>query len=391
VSRSYRYLVFSLLYFAQGSVLGYFTALNALYLRSFDLSMTRIGLFSAIAIIPLILKIFWGMLSDKVNFFGLGYRKPYIVVGLLMQAGGQLIFPYIHPVHAFPLLLATGFFTLLGMALFDTCTDGFALDTTTKEEMGKIQGIMVAGRSVGIVLISAALGMLTHLTNWNWVFISLAVMTLIPLPFVLFLREPERTPGRTFHWPAFKVFGKKTILAVGLFGFLSTMITGGTNQLVNPFLRETFGISFMMAGFFSAFWGIGVTLGGLTGGRLIDRFGNKSSVAGSLVSALVAIGLLAMTSGTLLAWPLLLLFGLAYGYYETSFFATSMSVTDPRIAASMFAILMAMANAGSGVGMVLGGRMSDLAGFRWTFVMFAGLNLLIIPLIPLIFGKKRNR
>lgn len=157
MNRSYRYLVFSLLYFAQGSVLGYFTALNALYLRSFDLSMTRIGLFSAIAIIPLILKIFWGMLSDKVSFFGLGYRKPYIVIGLLMQAGGQILFPFIHPVHAFPLLLATGFFTLLGMALFDTCTDGFALDTTTKGEMGKVQGIMVAGRSVGIVLISAAL------------------------------------------------------------------------------------------------------------------------------------------------------------------------------------------------------------------------------------------
>jgi len=42
------------------------------------------------------------MLSDKVNLFGLGFRKPYIVIGLLIQAAGQLIFPYIDPVSQFP-------------------------------------------------------------------------------------------------------------------------------------------------------------------------------------------------------------------------------------------------------------------------------------------------
>ncbi len=80
-SRSIRYTMFGLLYFAQGAILSYFTALNALYLLSFDLTMSQVGIFSAIALTPFVLKIFLGMLSDKVNLLGRGHRKPYISLG----------------------------------------------------------------------------------------------------------------------------------------------------------------------------------------------------------------------------------------------------------------------------------------------------------------------
>ena len=60
-----RYLMFALLYFAQGAILSYFTALNALYLLSFNLSMSQVGLFSAIALMPFVLKIFLGMISNR--------------------------------------------------------------------------------------------------------------------------------------------------------------------------------------------------------------------------------------------------------------------------------------------------------------------------------------
>ena len=65
-----------------------------------------------------------------------------------------------------------------------------------------------------------------------------------------------------------------------------------------------------------------------------------------------------------------------------------MVMTNIRIAASMFAIFMAVSNAGSGIGLALGGRLSDLIGFRWTFVAFALLNLVVLVLLPGIFGRK---
>ncbi len=386
-----RYATFSMLYFAQGSILGYFTALNAIYLRSFGISMTQIGIFSAIALMPLILKIFLGMLSDRINLFGLGYRKPYIILGLLIQAGGQLVFPLINPSESFVLLTMVAFLSLTGMALYDTCTDGLALDTTPKEDEGTVQGIMVAGRALGIVLISATVGILSEMANWSAVFYSLAVMTLIPIPMVLLLKEPSRPPGRTFEWRAFRAFGKRQIIALGLLGIVGFIVASGANQLINPFLRETFGISYMLAGFYAAVWGMGVILGGVTGGRLTDKIGHPRSVKAAIYAALITVFLIALISNPLLAWPLVFLFGLAYGYFETVYFATSMGKTDMRIAASMFAILMAVANIGSGIGLAGGGLLSDLIGYKWTFILFACLNLLALPLLPLIFKKNSEQ
>jgi len=388
MKKSLRYSAFSMLYFAQGSILGYFTALNALYLRSFGISMSRIGIFSAIALMPLILKVFLGMLSDRVNLFGMGYRKPYIVIGLLIQAAGQVTFSFIQPANSFALLTAVAFLSLTGMALYDTCTDGIALDTTSPDEEGIVQGIMVAGRALGIVLISATVGILSELTNWKAVFISLAVMTLLPIPLVLFLREPVRTPDRTFDWSAFRAFANKPILALGLLGILGYIIASGTNQLINPFMKETYGISYMMAGFYAAAWGMGVVTGGLTGGKLTDRIGHKRSVKGALITSLISVFCIALIINQFIAWPLVFLFGLSYGYFETVFFASSMGKTDMRIAASMFAVLMAVSNIGSGIGLAFGGFLSDIVGYRWTYVVFALLNLTILPLVPVIFRNK---
>jgi len=47
--------MFALLYFSQGSIMTYFTALNALYLQSFGLDMGKVGIISAIGLIPFVL------------------------------------------------------------------------------------------------------------------------------------------------------------------------------------------------------------------------------------------------------------------------------------------------------------------------------------------------
>ena len=76
------------------------------------------------------LKIFLGMLSDRVNLFGFGHRKPYIVLGLLVQTTALIFVPLVNPGTQFIAFTALAFIALLGMALYDTCTDGLALDLT---------------------------------------------------------------------------------------------------------------------------------------------------------------------------------------------------------------------------------------------------------------------
>lgn len=387
--KAIRYTMFGMLYFAQGAILSYFTALNALYLLSFDLTMSQVGIFSAIALTPFVLKIFLGMISDKINLFGLGHRKPYIMVGLLIQAGCLFVVPFIHPGDQFGLLAFVAFVLMTGMALYDTCTDGLALDTTPPESEGTVQGIMVSGRALGVVVVSAILGLLAQLTTWRIAFWALGFVTLLPLLLVVQVPEPKRPADRAFQWQAFRAFGRGRVIALALLGAAYSLVINGANEIVDPFLESQFGIGLLTAGLYTAVWGLGVVLGGLTGGRLTDRIGHKSAALGALGASLVTILALAFVVGPAMAWPLVFLFGLAFGYYETVYFATSMAFTEPRIAASMFAILMAVANIGTGVGLAMSGSLVDAIGYRWTFACIALLNLVALPLLLPIFQPRR--
>jgi len=383
-----RYAMFGLIYFAEGAILSYFTALNSLYLLKFNLNMSQIGVIGAIALIPFVIKIFMGMISDKFNLFGLGFRKPYIIIGLLVQCTCLLIVPSINPGKYYWLFALMAFILMMGQALYDTTTDGLALDTTSVEEQGTIQGIMVGGRALGVVLISAALGQVVAHLSWTAAFLGLAVLTLLPLPLVLQVKENQRAAGRNFEWKAFSAFRAPTIITLGLLGALYSLVINGANQIINPFLDTTFHIGLAAAGLYTTVWGIGTALGGLTGGYLVDRIGQRRSVIAAMIATLLAVLGLATILNPVMAWPLVFVFGLAFGYYETVYFAMSMRSTDPRIAASMFAILMAIANVGTGVGLGLSGAMVDSTlGYRGTFVVIALLNLLAIPLLPVIFPR----
>ena len=382
-----RYAMFGLLYFSQGTILSYFTALNALYFLSKGLSMTDVGIFATIALIPFVIKVFLGMLSDRINLFGFGHRKPYILFGLMVQVVCLIAAPFIDPSQYYFGFVALAFILQSGMALYDTCTDGLALDTTPAEEQGTIQGVMVGGRALGVVVTASIVGLLAQNVSWQAVFWSLAAITILSIPLVFTVKEAARPVERKFDWKAFAAFRQPPVIGLAALGFVFFLIIAGANQLVNPFLDSEFGISLSTAGFITTIWGIGVVLGGIVGGGLVDRMGKRKAVQLSITIAFAGVLFLAIIPNTLLAWILVALFGIAYGTYQTVYFALAMNYTDQRIAASMFSILMAATNVAQGAGMALSGVLADGIGFRWTFAVLAGLNFLSVPLISIVFGN----
>lgn len=388
MNKTLRYSLYGLLYFVQGTVLSYFTALNPLYLRGHGLSMSQVGLIGTIGLLPFVIKIFFGMLSDRVNLFGLGHRKPYIIIGLLIQAIALLFAPLINPNTGYVLFALLAFIVMSGAALFDTCTDGLALDSTPKEEAGTVQGIMVGGRALGLVIVSGLLGFIVQKIGWSAVFWAMAILTLIPLPLAFALREQPRPADARFEWKAFRAFSAWPVIALALLGALYSFTINGADQIMTPFLNENYGVNELGAGLYVSVWGIGVVVGGITGGKLVDRLGVRQATLVAALLALAAIGGLALITGAGIAWLLIPAFGLAYGYYETVYFATSMQRADRRIAASMFSILMAVANIGTGIGLGVTGVLVDAVDYRLTFIILAALNLLALPLIPAIFPRQ---
>ena len=390
-NKTLRYTMFGSLYFTQGTILSYFTALNALYFLSRGLSMTDVGIFASIALIPFVLKIFLGMLSDRFNLLGFGHRKPYILLGLMIQITCLVLAPFIDPAEYYWGFVLLAFILQTGMALYDTCTDGLALDTTPIDEQGTIQGFMVGGRALGVVLTAALVGLLAEFAGWSMVFWVLAILTFIPIPLVLGVRENERTEGDVFEWQAFQAFKQKTIIFLALLGFIFFFVIAGANVLVNPFLETEFSISLSKAGLYTTIWGLGVVFGGMFGGRLFSRFGMVKITWISIFSGFFGVAMLSVTAGPGIAWVLVALFGLGYGLQNTVYFALAMQYTDTRIAASMFSILMAATNVAQGAGMAISGLLADIISYRLTFGLLGLINLLAIPLIPLVFRKSKDQ
>jgi MFS transporter, PAT family, beta-lactamase induction signal transducer AmpG len=133
-----------------------------------------------------------------------------------------------------------------------------------------------------------------------------------------------------------------------------------------------------------------VIAGGWDGGRRADRIGHRRAVQGALIIALIAIGALSLINSPALAWPLVIAFGFAYGFWEAVYFASAMAFADLRIAASMYAILMAFANLGMGIGLAVTGSLVDAISYRPTFLLMAVLNLLALPLLNAIFDRAKR-
>jgi PAT family beta-lactamase induction signal transducer AmpG len=352
--------------------------------------MTDVGIFALIALIPFVIKIFLGMLSDNVNLLGLGHRKPYILLGLAIQISSLIVAPLIDPAQTYWGFVALGFVLQMGMALYDTCTDGLALDTTPEEEQSTIQGFMVGGRALGVVITASVAGLLAEV-SWPMVFWSLAGLSLLPIPLVLGVREAARPVERAFQWGAFRAFRQKSVLTVAGLGFIFFLIIAGANQNVNPFFEQAFGIELRTAGYLATVWGIGVVLGGTAGASLMRRLGDRGAVWVGFVLSIGSLIALALTPNVGSIWLIDFLFGVSYGTYQTLYYALSMKCTDKRIAASMYSILMAVCNVAQGVGMALSGALADGIDFRWTFVVLAGVNLLTIPLIPVLSNKRASK
>jgi PAT family beta-lactamase induction signal transducer AmpG len=383
-----RFSMFALLYFTQGTILGYFASLNALYMLDSGLDMAKVGIFSSIALIPFVIKIFFGMLSDRVNLLKLGHRRPYIVIGLLVQFICLLIVANINPGEHYWTYVAIAFLLQLGMAFYDTCTDGLALDITPAHERGILQGFMVGGRSIGVIVAASAAGFIAQRMGWSSVFYFLAILTLIPLPLIFFIKEITRTPDMRFNWSAFKAFKNKQVIAAAIVGLIVFLVIVGANQNVNPHLTNLFNIDFSTAGLVTTVWGIGCVAGAFLGGFVMDKTGNRNALLLSLILVVPALGFIAFVPNKSLMWAAAIFFGIAYGLSQAVYFALAMKYTQPSIAASMYSILMAVTNIGQGIGLGLAGGLAKSSGFPVVFLLFGGLMFLILPFFPILFRKK---
>ena len=181
------------------------------------------------------------------------------------------------------------------------------------------------------------------------------------------------------------------MIAIALIGFVFFTVYAGVNAVINLSLEIRFPLQFnkAVAGLVSSILGLGIILGGIFGGRVMDTLGKKKAIWAALLTSLIANAAFALIPNPSWVWPVVFILGLSFGVQQTIIFAMSMNASDSRIAASMYSILMAVTNVAQGFGMFLTGNLSDTISFRLLFIIMGLVNLLAIPFIHIIkYGKR---
>jgi PAT family beta-lactamase induction signal transducer AmpG len=117
------------------------------------------------------------------------------------------------------------------------------------------------------------------------------------------------------------------------------------------------------------------------GGLLIDRIGRRRSAYAAVVMISIGAAVIGAAPGIGVLLVMGVLWGIAWGFQETIFVALGMGISDTRIAASMFALMMALSNVGTAIGEGLSTGLTDNIGFSAVFRLLAGLNVVTFPLL----------
>ena len=383
-----RHLVlFALIYAVQGVVVGYLFNFNKPFLRASGLGVGEIGAVQSLALLPLALKFLVGPFSDRFRLFGLGHRLPYMVAGLLTQAVGLLGMAAVDPGGSIGRFAACAVLAVVGLSIYDTCCDGMVVDVTPPDGRARVQGVLWTSRFLSATLATLGFGVwldrLGGPAHADRILVACAAFTLVPVGLALTLREPPRRARGDdgFAWSAATVMLRPWSLALLAFGGLYGASALGVESNLS-LLYDHNGL------------GGGADLGRLGAGRNLGRACGAAVLPLAvawlprrLVLTAGVVGLAGAIAGQTWRVPgpgalaLSLGFGLMLGWNDTLFAALAMEAAHPRLAASTFALFMAVSNLGV-VGDAVFARGVDLSGgFRIPTFVAAGVTLACLPLV----------
>ncbi len=382
-------ILFASLYFVQGGAISYISLFQKPYLHQNQVDTQTIALLSSLLILPFVLKILFGLLSDRIPFTKWGKRKPLMVLGLSLACLSFFLCSLFSPKDALlaysVCVISASFF----VAFFDAATDGLAIDCVEEKDQGKIQAAMVAGKALGVIVLSLSIGQLVHVYGYPFVFSSIAIIFLLPLAMTFTIKErPTDLLTKT------KVnYSKAPLLLLSLYGILYSVVSFGSDGLITLYLVKTFQLKENAIGNFGSLRGTGAIAGSLLCGLFYSRQRKAASLCLNFIGLLIlALGVLCLSfllnqSNFL---PIALIWGAIWGFQEVCFLTLVMHYLKGTGSAFAFASLMAMANLGTALGEGVATSLTEYYSFSKVF-LFLALSTFLPATILLILHQRQSR
>jgi len=387
--RLLKYPLFSSLYFSQGIIYALATVIINVYLDSKGIPDTIIGLMIALAYIPWVVKFLFGGVVDHFINFG---RRKFIIFGGVLSAGSFIVLSFIDPGTAiipFALVLLCG---SSGIAFLDVSADAWAIELTGEKERGKINAAMFAGLFIGMAVTSIVIGNIAETYGYSFSFIVAAVFILLIIIFPLLVKDTS-VPKRKEKIRKLLAleFKKKNTQLVTLFLPLSAISFGLLAVVIPQYMNDVLMMNMGQIGLLMAIGPLATVAGNIVGGFLADHWGRKNSLYLTLsLNLFFASALVFADTWQKLAiiWCIV---GFLHGGHYSAIGALSMDVTNPKIGAAQYSLLMASGNAGEMGGTFASGALISTLGFSRVFLysgIVYGPALLVLRFIKSKFKNK---
>jgi PAT family beta-lactamase induction signal transducer AmpG len=412
--KNYYMAIFSTNYLFQGVVQSVFAVIVPIYMLQLipNLEVTVLTFLGTIIFLPWVLKVFYGILGDKVGSKRFGRRRIWII-GMFSFAG--LIFiilgtpGFLTPQNAINAFVFAGLLIFFGVSFADTITDGLILDIVPKEKLGRTSGLTWGLRSVGAIAGGPIFAVLVVFGGFSipLVFIIVGIFMILSSLLVILINEPKEYPEVKLVLHLKQMLNNKRDLKTYFFSLFAAILDGVVVLLVSIFLLiqlnliQTDGITlsltttdpqiYLYQAYLNLIISIGIVIGSIVGGQMSDKTSRKISVYFAYIITTVALLLMIIPT----FWFILLFFaslvGLSIGWRHSSYsaIATQISKQHPEMDSTYYSLCNAFANLGTTLGLSLTGMVLDLtASFRIAFIFLAIISN--IGLIVLFVMKPKD-
>lgn len=412
--KSWRFITVTGLYVAQGIQFGLMNVAIPSYLAGQGLSAAAVGAFIGAVMLPWSLKILAAPIMDRFSFLPMGRRRPWVLFGITGASLGYLLMSLVpDPLTNLSLFTAMAVVVSCFTAFMDVAIDGQAIEIFPIEEQPQANAYMWGGKIIGTALTTA--GAAICLSRFGLPLTSLlaAFSCMVFLLFPLLLRErpgerllpwsrgraaPESLRFQMQGWDKiirslFQVIFLPASLILALAGFLHGMTYGLFDAVMPVITTQQLGWFDLTYSNTSAFAGLVSGIAGLLfGGLLMKGLGRKRSLiyllAGLALAALIMAAGRSWWENMLTVKAFVLVIYLLRTLALITFFATAMAICWKPVAATQFALYMALGNLGISSGAALSGPIHELLSYPQILIAFAALALIALAVFSRIRLEK---
>jgi PAT family beta-lactamase induction signal transducer AmpG len=348
VFTSYRMFIVTILGFASGLPLGLTGGTLQAWMKTENIDLTTIGLFSLVSL-PYTLKFIWAPIMDRYVPPMLGRRRGWMLltqIGLIISI---ICMGFSNPVLNLKYLAFFAVCVAFFSASQDIAIDAYRTEVLHENELGAGAGVYVMGYRIAMLVSGGlALIMADHLA-WSTIYLIMAACIATGLLASLFGPEPEtsqaapKTLADAVYKPFAEFFRRAGSIEMLLFILIYKIDVAFAMALTTPFMMD---LGFTKTDVGTVLKGVGLVatiVGTLLGGALLSKWGIKKS--------LWIFGIIQGLSGFtfyMLAhvgrnYPMMVaaisIENICSGLATAAFTAFMMNICDKRYTATQFALL----------------------------------------------------